>query len=78
MTPARRPGDAMGVGARHRPTPSGRALCNWFSKYATPSRKGADRDVDAWAAWFHTLFTTAEFRYLVDVKLEESLMTALL
>jgi hypothetical protein len=23
-------------------------------------------DVDAWAAWFHTLFTTAEFRYLVD------------
>ena len=28
--------------------------------------KGADRD--AWAAWFHTLFTTAEFRYLVDIK----------
>jgi cytochrome c553 len=23
-------------------------------------------EVDAWAAWFHTLFTTAEFRYLVD------------
>jgi hypothetical protein len=33
--------------------------------------QGADRDVDAWAAWFHTLFTTAEFRYLVDVKLED-------
>ena len=29
--------------------------------------RGADRDVDAWAAWFHTLFTTAEFRYLVDI-----------
>jgi hypothetical protein len=28
---------------------------------------GPDRDVEAWAAWFHTLFTTAEFRYLVDV-----------
>ena len=28
---------------------------------------GANRDVDAWAAWFHTLFTTAEFRYLVDI-----------
>jgi hypothetical protein len=27
----------------------------------------AKRDVDAWAAWFHTLFTTAEFRYLVDI-----------
>lgn len=26
-----------------------------------------DREVDAWAAWFHTLFTTAEFRYLVDL-----------
>ncbi|TWU17232.1 Planctomycete cytochrome C [Novipirellula galeiformis] len=25
------------------------------------------RDVNAWAAWFQTLFTTAEFRYLVDV-----------
>jgi len=25
-----------------------------------------DRDADAWAAWFQTLFTTAEFRYLVD------------
>ncbi len=30
-------------------------------------REGADRNVDAWAAWFHTLFTTAEFRYLVDM-----------
>jgi len=29
---------------------------------------GADRNVDAWAAWFHTLFTTAEFRYLVDIR----------
>ena len=26
----------------------------------------ATRDVTAWAAWFGTLFTTAEFRYLVD------------
>ena len=30
--------------------------------------KSADRNVEAWAAWFHTLFTTAEFRFLVDVK----------
>ncbi|MBT6496128.1 MAG: DUF1553 domain-containing protein [Planctomycetaceae bacterium] len=30
--------------------------------------KNADSDVDAWAAWFHTLFTTAEFRFLVDIK----------
>ncbi len=29
--------------------------------------EGSDASVDAWAAWFHTLFTTAEFRYLVDV-----------
>ena len=28
----------------------------------------AERDVNAWATWFHTLFTTAEFRYLVDIK----------
>jgi hypothetical protein len=28
---------------------------------------GSERQVDAWAAWFHTLFTTAEFRFLVDV-----------
>jgi hypothetical protein len=28
---------------------------------------GDGRNVDAWAAWFHTLFTTAEFRYLVDI-----------
>ena len=28
---------------------------------------GKNRDVDAWAAWFHTLFTTAEFRFLVDI-----------
>jgi len=26
-----------------------------------------NRDVDAWATWFHTLFNTAEFRYLVDI-----------
>ncbi len=25
-------------------------------------------DVDAWAAWFYTLFNTAEFRYLVDIQ----------
>jgi len=31
---------------------------------ATPT---ANPDVDAWAAWFHTLFNTAEFRYLVDI-----------
>ena len=24
--------------------------------------------VDAWSAWFLTLFSTAEFRYLVDVQ----------
>ncbi|MBP90383.1 MAG: hypothetical protein CMJ64_27370 [Planctomycetaceae bacterium] len=30
--------------------------------------EGSDRNIDAWAAWFHTLFTTAEFRYLVDVQ----------
>ena len=30
--------------------------------------KNADGNVDAWAAWFHTLFTTAEFRFLVDIK----------
>ncbi|MFG0262143.1 MAG: DUF1553 domain-containing protein, partial [Novipirellula sp. JB048] len=28
--------------------------------------EAATGDVQAWAAWFHTLFTTAEFRYLVD------------
>jgi hypothetical protein len=28
--------------------------------------KDTNREVDAWAAWFHTLFTTAEFRFLVD------------
>lgn len=27
---------------------------------------GDGKEVDAWAAWFHTLFTAAEFRYLVD------------
>ena len=32
----------------------------------TPASK--NRDVAAWAAWFHTLFTTAEFRFLVDIK----------
>ena len=25
-------------------------------------------DVDSWAAWFYTLFNTAEFRYLVDIQ----------
>ena len=30
--------------------------------------KGANRDLAAWTAWFHTLFTTAEFRFLVDIK----------
>ncbi len=25
------------------------------------------QDITAWAAWFQTLFTTAEFRYLVDI-----------
>ena len=24
---------------------------------------------DAWSAWFLTLFTTAEFRYLVDIEI---------
>jgi len=33
----------------------------------TDATEGADPDVTGWAAWFHTLFTTAEFRYLVDV-----------
>jgi len=28
--------------------------------------EGGNAEEDAWAAWFHTLFTTAEFRYLVD------------
>ncbi|MGI9455570.1 MAG: PSD1 and planctomycete cytochrome C domain-containing protein [Aeoliella sp.] len=35
-------------------------------KLATP--EGEQREVHAWSAWFHTLFTTAEFRYLVDIK----------
>ncbi len=30
--------------------------------------KGDEQELAAWAAWFHTLFTTAEFRYLVDVQ----------
>ena len=29
---------------------------------------GTADNVDAWAAWVHTLFATAEFRYLVDIK----------
>jgi len=29
--------------------------------------KDADIRVDAWSAWFLTLFSTAEFRYLVDI-----------
>ncbi len=29
---------------------------------------GVDREVEGWSAWFHTLFSTAEFRYLVDAK----------
>jgi len=34
-----------------------------------PQEKPHDGDnaVNAWAAWFHTLFITAEFRYLVDM-----------
>ncbi len=28
---------------------------------------GANASVDAWSAWFLTLFSTAEFRYLVDI-----------
>ena len=30
--------------------------------------KDAEGEVTAWAAWFHTLFTTVEFRYLVDIE----------
>jgi len=29
--------------------------------------EGTDRNVAAWSAWFLTLYTTAEFRYLVDI-----------
>ncbi|MCA9021444.1 MAG: DUF1553 domain-containing protein, partial [Planctomycetaceae bacterium] len=30
--------------------------------------KSKTADVDAWAAWFQTLYMTAEFRFLVDVQ----------
>ncbi|MDG2222862.1 MAG: DUF1553 domain-containing protein [Rubripirellula sp.] len=33
---------------------------------ADPKGQGSS-EIDAWTAWFHTLFTTAEFRYLVDM-----------
>ena len=33
----------------------------------------ATRSVDAWSAWFLTLFTTAEFRYLVDIRTDAPL-----
>ena len=31
------------------------------------SKDDSAKSVDAWSAWFLTLFSTAEFRYLVDV-----------
>ncbi len=31
-------------------------------------KEGDSKDVNAWSAWFLTLFTTAEFRYLVDAE----------
>ena len=30
--------------------------------------QNSELETNAWAAWFHTLFMTAEFRFLVDVK----------
>ncbi len=31
-------------------------------------KEGDSKDVNAWSAWFLTLYTTAEFRYLVDAE----------
>ena len=52
---ARSPSDAENAGAM-----------KLIEQVRQTNSENEDRDVNAWAAWFQTLFMTAEFRFLVD------------